>query len=369
LDSSLSDTVSSVQRRSEVISRIAKLLKILAQNDSPADTDNGNVAIQAVAFNEHGSNHFSPHQQPVNDLQTVSLEASKDRSNQFERFISGITPVLLEVWKECAGDGGKKPKKMATSWSMVDHVDLMCHITEALALICQITSSSNISDGSPHSSNSRIMSEVIAKWFPVDSSKSPEDAVSINMNLCALYLTIKSSNGESEEIGTKMVNYVRKLLQTNVAAFKKHARVCTKVALALDKDHLLIDAGLLYVANSEVDDYVCSLIKDSRGKECPPILVAHLAQGIMSKWAGEKHCDAILHLAKTKDKHLTDKIVSALNDSKRDLSNISREDICRALAVALRGASSEAKLKMSKHLQTLQMHDHSMAFCINTMAS
>ena len=94
-----------------------------------------------------------------------------------------------------------------------------------------------------------------------------------------------------------------------------------------------------------------------------------LIKGIMSKWAGEKHCDAILHLAKTKDKHLTDKIVSALNDSKRDLSNISREDVCRALAVALRGASSEAKLKMSKHLQTLQMHDHSMAFCINTMAS
>ena len=86
-----------------------------------------------------------------------------------------------------------------------------------------------------------------------------------------------------------MVNYVRKLLKTNVAAFKKHARVCTKVALALDKDHLLIDAGLLCVANSEVDDYVCSLIKDSRGKECPPILVAHLAQVWSLKQSFTRH--------------------------------------------------------------------------------
>ena len=94
-----------------------------------------------------------------------------------------------------------------------------------------------------------------------------------------------------------------------------------------------------------------------------------LIKGIMSKWAGERHCDALLHLAKTQDKQLKDKIKSAISDSKRDLSNISREDVCRALAVALRGASSEAKLKMSKHLQTLHMSDHSRAFCINTMAS
>jgi len=351
----LNDAVSNVRRRTEVISRIAKLFRILssdvAQHASikPART---------VSFNEGGGNHFSLHR-AVSDL--VGLPGCHDdKKDQLGGFMSRLTPVLLDVWRECVGqanDGDSKRTKKGRA-AVLDNVDILCHVTEALTLICRMNGSGDC--------KARILHEVVRRMFPIHGQKSFEETVSVNMNLCELYLAVRDVD-DSGQIAEEMVEYLVGLLQSHVGEFKRHIRVGVEVALALDKRNVLLDHGLLDVKHQEVDGYVTACIK-RKSDQHPKELVTHVAKSILSRRASEKHCEAATHLLKIQSQGFIQSLLAFMNNG---LADVCKPEVCIALVIATRhSASLETRQTLRKHIQSLEkMDDYSRTFCENTLSA
>lgn len=351
LDSAgLNDSVSNAQRRTEVICRIAKLLRSLVPEDSAAPD-----LLQppsAHKFDTQGSNFFGLYR-PINDLGPVAASNSA-KGSQLDTFILGTIPVLLEVWKECVGEtdikGGNKRGKRSGR-VLLENVDLLCYVTEALTLICKITGGD---------CKAKILDEVVRKLFPLEGN------VAVNMNLCALYLSVRDG-GDDDDLDDQMVDYVAGLLNdTSSNELKRHVGVATQVALALDKNHVLIQSGLLNVKHPLVDQCVCDLVKRD---DYPPGLVTHLSEAVLSRWASVKHCDAVVHLSKTRGQVIQDGLMEALCRGDKSLDHVTKQEVCMALAVALRSAPADVRAKVRSHVSQMEAIDeYSMAFCVNTVS-
>jgi len=384
LDSAMNDNVTSVQRRTEVIHRIVKLLQVL-HNDGDKEessTDEGSVVRVTFDHAEEAKGHYYPlFPGKLNDLKSIPNDGAKAKKGfRMDEFLEGMTPVLLDVWSECMvqgggnNGGGRGVKKAAAL--QTENLEILCHVSESLALICKIAKAGKFKQ--------RIVEEVLAKFPVVTNSSSEDEIVTLNMNLCSLYLTLNQGRGQEEEsaaaTATLIVDYVASILKAKRGDAKRHIGTVTRVALALDDDLELMDAGILSVNHPEVDRYVCQVIqrpRDGSGGSLEskrPDLIRHIAKAIFSKKAAfsKAHFEAVLLLVKRRDGDLTEAVVQML-DEKEDLTGVVISDeVCRTLALALKDApdSSASKQKLRNHIQSLpSIDEYSRSFCVNTLMS
>ena len=338
LDTGVSDAISSTQRRTDVINRIAKLLKILVVEE---DNSHEDKPVRKLNFGKDFL-HVGLYQH-AEDL--VLANSKSQKGFQLADFLEGVIPVLLDVWSECMPQS--KPGKKATL--QADCLELMCFVTETLSLVCSIVKGNF---------KTQIMDCVVSR-FPVHfGAKNQGEVVDLNINICSLYLALEQP---SETTSKLVIDYVSNLLDSNKADVKRHLPVVSKVAEMLDTNNDLV-VGLMPL-NSGL---VCNVL---RRHEVPrkDELVKHLISTVLTpKRVTSDHLKVVEILGKRQDRGLIESIKkSATTES---LNAVTDQEVLKTLTTVAHRDPCLSRLLLNRVKTFSNFDDYTQSFCLNVLS-